>query len=149
MGSLLMRPQDIDRPLCAGWTADVAWPQQRVLATFPCQSRDLSAIVNAGRTQAALNSQWKPAFRTVSQKTRSRGCRAPRSPSWPFVWSPSWPLAPRKPKKSCMLTSLFRSNRPIPANTNNTSGRAFRAGQASPAPILRGIGCLIKEVASC
>lgn len=117
--------------------ADVAMPQAAAFTRFACQFRALSAIVNAGRTQAAFTSQKGAAQSTLPENKWSRGCRAPRSLFLHFAWLPSWQHAPRKPKTWFTSTSRpFRSSRRIPASTSNTIGRALWAATARPALFL-------------
>ena len=114
--------------------ADVAMPQGKAFGQFSCQFRALWAIVHVGRTQAAFTSHKGAAQSTLPANKWSRGCRALKLPFLHFAWSPSWPLAPRKKKKS--FTSMirpFRLSRPTPANTSNCKGRALWAVLARPA----------------
>lgn len=115
--------------------ADVVGPQRVALGKFACQSMYLWAIVHAGRIQATLTSMKGAAQSTSRSEKWSRGCRAPRSPFWHFVWLPLWQLAPRKPKKSFTLMTAqpLPPSRPIPANTSKTIGRAGRAWMPAPA----------------
>jgi len=132
-----MRPLDVAGSAGWGAAADVAVPQAAVLGDFSCQSGVLWAIVHAGRTQAAFASRWGSAQCTALQKYRSRGCRAPRSPFWPFAWLPSWLAAPRKKKSFTWTSRRLRPSRFTPVNTSKTEGRACGA-MPRPALFLSG-----------
>jgi hypothetical protein len=116
--------------------SDAALPQAEALSDFPCQFGMLSAIVHAGRTQAVCTSRRGSACCTTLQEHRSRGCRAPRS-FCRCAWLPSWrpALASRK-KSSTWKNRLSRSNRPTPASTSKTIGRASWVVAARPALFL-------------
>ena len=115
---------------------DAALPQDGSLVKKSCQFGHLSAIVHAGRTQAACTSRRGFAGCETLQEHRSQKCRAPRF-SCRFALSPLWQLAqPRKKKSSTSKIRPSRLNRPTPANTNKTFGRAFGALLPRPALIL-------------
>jgi hypothetical protein len=115
---------------------DAVMPQSAPFSESSCQFLSLSAIVHAGRTQAVCTSRRGPACREALQEHRSRGCRARKS-FCRCAWLPLLQLAQVSPTMtSSMWTSLFRSNRPTPANTSKTIGRAFGAVQARPALFL-------------
>lgn len=122
--------------LAAAAGADVAMSQGVAFSEFSCQFRALWAIVHSGRSQAAFTSHKAAAQSTLPANKWSRGCRALKSPFWHFAWLPSWQLAPRKKKKSFMLTSRFRSSPSTPANTSKLRGRALWATLARPALFL-------------
>ncbi len=133
--------------LASGAMRDVAMPQAMAFPHFACQFRALWAIVNAGRTQAALTSKKGAAQSTLSENKWSRGCRALKSPFLHCAWLPSWRLAPKKQKKSC--TSISRLSLPslsIPASTSKTKGRALWAGLARPALFLSASRVVSAEV---
>ena len=119
---------------------DAALPQGGALSLFSCQNGYLSAIVHAGRTQAACTSRRGPAQSKVFQEHRRRGCRAPRSPFLPWPWPLSWLAALlSKQKKLFTLTSRrFRSTCLRPASTSKSWGRADGA-QPRPALFLSAI----------
>lgn len=134
-----MAPLDVVVQTPAAKVFDAAMPQAGALAKKPCQSGDLSAIVHVGRTQAVCTSRRGSACRGTLQEHRSRGCRAPRS-FCRFAWLPSWQLvavALRK-KSSTWKIRLSRSNRPTPASTSKTIGRANGANAPWPALFLSG-----------
>lgn len=118
--------------------ADAGLPQAAALSDSSCQFGHLSAIVHAGRTQAVCTSRRGSACCTALQEHRSRECRAPRS-FCRCAWLPSWQLAPLRRKKSSTLTHRLLSNRPTPANTSKTKGRAPRAALAQPALFLSAV----------
>lgn len=127
--------------------ADVAMPQAAAFGQFPCQFGTLSAIVHAGRTQAAFTSHKGAAQSTPPANKWSRGCRALNSPYLHFAWSLLSPLAPSPSKKLSTLTSLrlSLSSRPTPANISKTEGRALWAGLAQPALFLSDAGASAKD----
>jgi hypothetical protein len=116
--------------------SDVAGSQRTILAKQACQMPMASRMVAAGPNSGAVLSQWglgRGAIPPVApQEIRSRGCLRAKS-SWRCVLLPSGQLAHRRPRKSFMLTNLCRSSRPIPENTNKTSGRAAGIVPAQPA----------------
>lgn len=123
--------------LAQGVAADVAMPQAMAFTRFACQFRALSAIVKAGRTQAAFTSQKGAAQSTLPENKWSRGCRAPRLLFLHCAWLPSWQHAPRKPKTWFTSTSRpSRSSRRTLANTSKSIGRALWAVTARPALFL-------------
>jgi hypothetical protein len=123
--------------LAAVQGADVAMPQAAAFTQFSCQFRALWAIVHVGRTQAAFTSHKGAAQSTLPANKWSRGCRALKSPFLHFAWSLSWPLAPRKKKKSfTSMNRLFRPSLFTPASTSKTKGRALWAVLARPALFL-------------
>lgn len=140
--------------LAQGVAADVAMPQATAFTRFACQFRALSAIVNAGRTQAAFTSQKGAAQSTLPENKWSRGCRALRSPFLRCAWLPSWQLAPRKSKTWFTSTSRpSRSSRRTLANTSKSIGRALWAVTARPALFLsadprRGDGRAVDETSA-
>lgn len=126
--------------LATGVGADVAMPQAAAFTRFACQFRALSAIVNAGRTQAAFTSQKGAAQSTLPENKWSRGCRALRSPFLHCAWLPSWQLAPRKSKTLFTSTSRpSRSSRRTLASTSKSIGRALWAVTARPALFLSAV----------
>lgn len=115
---------------------DAALPQAGGLAKKPCQSGDLSAIVQVGRTQAVCTSRRGSACCGTLQEHRSRGCRAPKL-SCRSAWLPSWQLALASRKKSSTWKiRQCRSSRPTPASTSKTNGRANGANAPRPALFL-------------
>lgn len=127
--------------------ADAGLPQAAALSDSSCQFGHLSAIVHAGRTQAVCTSRRGSACCTTLQEHRSRECRAPRS-FCRCAWLPSWQLAPLRRKKSSTLTHRLLSNRPTPANTSKTKGRAPRAALARPALFLSAVSAGLRTLAS-
>gem|GEM_PF-1896080 len=112
---------------------DAAKPQAVALSEIPCQFGALSAIVHAGRTQAACTFRWGSAVFSAPQEHRSRECRAPRS-FCHFALSPLWPLVRANRKKSSMWTSRpSRLTCPL-RSTDKTIGRA--KGAVAPRPAL-------------
>lgn len=131
-----MAPLYLVAPPGLGLRNGAALPQASALSDFSCQFGTLSAILHADRTQAVCTSRRGSACCTTLQEHRSRGCRAPRS-FCRCVWLPSWQLAQAGRKKSSTWKSrLSRSNRPTPANTSKTIGRALWAVVARPALFL-------------
>lgn len=118
---------------------DAALPQAEALSEFSCQFGTLSAIVHAGRTQAACTSRRGSECFPTLQEHRRRVCRAPRS-FYRSAWLHSLQPAAALMKKLSMWTSPpSRLSRPTPANTNKTIGRAKGAFGARPALILSAI----------
>jgi hypothetical protein len=129
-----MRIQNLVQTVGLQGQSDVAAPQPQAFGKFACQFRDLSANVNADRSQAVCTSKNGAAQSTPHQK-RNRGCRALRLPFLHFAWLLSSRLAPRKLKT--WFTSINRlspQSQPSPANTSKTLGRA--QGALSPQPAL-------------
>lgn len=115
---------------------DAALPQAACLSQKSCKFDDLSAIVHAGRTQAACILRRGRARCATLQEHRSKACRAPKS-FCRFASLPSWQLALQKKKKSSTsMMRPLRSNRPTPENTSKTFGRASGAIWPRPALIL-------------
>lgn len=132
-----MHPQDVVLGLGVVQAADVAAQQVQPLDKFACQSMPLWAIVDAGRSQAALTSRKGAAQSTPHQEKWSRGCRALKLQFWRFAWLPSWQLAPKRKSRFTWTTArLSPPNRPTPANTSNTIGRGVRAFRPTPALFL-------------
>ena len=101
--------------------ADVAGPQTAGDISLDFVFGNFSAMLAAGRTQAAcLVKRWLYwALPATVQEYRSRGCpRAQLSYLVFACWRLSLP-AQRKKKPSPMLKSRFQPNLPIPANTND------------------------------
>ena len=124
----------------AGFVAarDAVLPHLTPFSESLCQFLALSTNVHAGRTQAVCTSRRGPACCEALQEHRSRGCRALRL-FCRWSWLPSWQLAPVMPKKtSSMWTNRSRSNRPTPASTTKTIGRAKGAIAPRPALFLSG-----------
>lgn len=131
---------------------DVALPQADDICQNTCQYGYLSAIVNAGRTQAALTSHKGAAQSTLPAIKWSRGCRALNSPFWHFALPLSWLAALKKqPTKSSTRTSqrLLPQSQPTPANTSNLIGRVSLALMAAPALFLSAMIPLTQEGSAC
>lgn len=117
--------------------ADVGRQQADNLDGLACLSERFSAMVTAGRTQAAFFSQWGrsrgSAKINAPQEGWRRGCRRADVFCWRWLLPQRWLPAPKRPKKPSWL-NRSRLSRPTPANTNNTSGRAGRHWWTLPAP---------------
>lgn len=139
MGCVLMRSQYLGATSGNSGLSDVGTSQADNLGKRACLSTMVSAKVMAGRTQAALTSQWGRADEGSSdltlQEYRSRGCRRARNSYWRCRWLLLWPLAPKKlKKKSYTLTSRFRPSLSTPANTSDLTGQGGKPRLNRPAP---------------
>ena len=108
--------------------ADVALPQIAPDASQHCHFRPDSAMVAAGRTQAAYlleRGRWGNMSPPL-QEYWSRGCLRAHGLFSHFAWLPLWLHVPRKKKKLYLLKNRFQSSRPILANTSNCLRRAGR-----------------------
>lgn len=113
---------------------DAALPQAACLSGKSFQFGDLSAIVHAGRTQAACILRRGRTRCVTLQEHRSKACRAPKS-FCRFASLPSWqPALQKKKKSSTSMMRPLRSSRLTPENTSKTFGRA--SGALSPRPAL-------------
>jgi hypothetical protein len=119
---------------------DVAMPHVAVMNKDLCLSPRRTAIVSAGRTQAADTLHWARAVgqstASAPQKTRRRGCRTAPKQFLHFALSLSLQLAQKKSQKQYTLKKLFPKSQCTPVNTNNIGGRAFGALGAMPALFL-------------
>lgn len=106
--------------------ADVAGPQAATDGSLDCHIRNFSAMLHAGRTQAAclVKRGLSGAMPATVQKDWSRGC--PRAQLSYLVFA-CWRLLPpaqRKKKPLPMWQSRFRPNLPTQANTSDLKRRA-------------------------
>lgn len=122
-----MRPLDVVVRPRVQPAHDAVLPHSAAFSDSSCQFLALSTNVHAGRTQAVCTSRRGPACCEALQEHRSRGCRA-RNSFCRWSWLPLWrPAAVIPRKKSSMWTNRSRSNRPTPASTTKTIGRATGA----------------------
>ncbi len=129
-----MRPLDVVVRPRVQPAHDAVLPHSAAFSDSSCQFLALSTNVHAGRTQAVCTSRRGPACCEALQEHRSRGCRA-RNSFCRWSWLPLWrPAAVMPRKKSSMWTNRSRSNRPTPASTTKTIGRA--TGAVAPWPAL-------------
>ena len=106
--------------------ADVAGRQRSIAGSLDCYFGKFSAMVSAGRTQAAyfLKRRLPGAMPANVQKCWSRGCRRAHVSYLVFACWRLLPPAQRKKNLSPLWKSRLRPSRPTRASTSDLIGRA-------------------------